>query len=264
MNFSKKCIIGCVHLLPTVGAALYNNNREEIYTKALYEASILVENGVDALIIENFRDRPHFPGRVPVTTVATMAAVAREIKNRVKVPIGIAVLRNDASAAMGIAAAIGADFIRVNVHVGNALSAQGFLEGESYNTLRMKNNLNAQVEIFADAMVKHAQPLTYTKLEDEIYDLNEICNGIIVSGTLTGIETNQDDVVLAKSRSKLPIIIGSGITEDNIEKVFSIADGFIVGSYFKEDGIANNSIDPHRVKSFMKKVNYLRTQFNYD
>lgn len=264
MNFKSKLFIGCVHLKATPGSPLYSDNIEEIYSCALSEAEILKRNGFDALIIENFRDRPHTSKRVSTVTAATMAAIAREIKNKTNLPIGISVLRNDARSALEIATAVRAEFIRVNVHVGNALSAQGILQGDSYNTLRVRTNLNSKVDIYADAMVKHARSLTYEKLEDEIYDLNGICDGIIISGKLTGMQAEKKDIILAKKKSKIPIIIGSGVTEDNIEDLYEISDGFIIGSCIKKNGIADNIVDEKRVKTFMKKVNYLRSKYNHE
>ncbi len=70
------------------------------------------------------------------------------------------VLRNDALAALGVAVAAGADFIRVNVHTGAMLTDQGIIQGEADQTLRMRRYLNAErIQIFADVLVKHAVPL---------------------------------------------------------------------------------------------------------
>ena len=59
---SEKPVIGCIHLLPLPGSPLYGGSMESIYRKALEEVSILVKGGVHALIVENFRDKPFFPG----------------------------------------------------------------------------------------------------------------------------------------------------------------------------------------------------------
>jgi membrane complex biogenesis BtpA family protein len=121
---SGKPVIGCIHLLPLPGAPLYEGSMESIYRKALEEAAILVKGGVHGLIVENFRDKPFFPGRLPAETVASLAAVGREIVRKARVPVGINALRNDAESGVAIATAIGADFIRVNIHMSAAVSEQ--------------------------------------------------------------------------------------------------------------------------------------------
>ena len=55
------------------------------HDKVIEEAEILLECGVDGLIIENLRDTSYYPKRVPVETVAVLSAVARELKQHVGV-----------------------------------------------------------------------------------------------------------------------------------------------------------------------------------
>ena len=71
---SEKPVIGCIHLLPLPGSPLYAGAMEDIYRKALEEVAVLARAGVHGLIVENFRDKPFFPGRLPRETVAPMAA----------------------------------------------------------------------------------------------------------------------------------------------------------------------------------------------
>jgi membrane complex biogenesis BtpA family protein len=111
------------------------------------------------LIVENFRDQPFYPGRVPAETVASLTAVACEIKRQHSCPLGINVLRNDGEAALAIATAIEASFIRVNVHAGVIVSEQGVIQGVAHLTLRLRSSLRSNVLIFADVAVKHAAPL---------------------------------------------------------------------------------------------------------
>ena len=79
IDFKKKPVIACIHLLPTVGSHRYDGDVEQIYKTALWEARAFIDHGVDALIVENFRDGPFFPAEVPAETIATLAGVTREI-----------------------------------------------------------------------------------------------------------------------------------------------------------------------------------------
>ncbi|MFM0170600.1 BtpA/SgcQ family protein [Paraburkholderia sediminicola] len=255
LDFKKKPVIACVHLLPTLGSHRYDGDVERIYDSALADAKVLMEHGVDAIIVENFQDGPFFPDRVSAETVATLAGVGREIVQLVDIPVGIAILRNDAEAAMAVAAATNASFIRVNVHVGAVLAAQGVLEGKSYNTLRLRAHLRANVAIFADAGVKHSSPWVYPNLAEEVRDLSPHAEAVIVSGSLTGMETATSDVATAKRSTEKPVLIGSGVTPENLHRVFDTADGFIIGSYFKVDGLPTNHVEPSRVRTFMEVRN---------
>lgn len=260
MNFKKlfqnnKPIIGCIHLLALPGSPCYCGNMATILNQALKETEIYNNQKVDGLIVENFRDIPFYPDQVPAETIASMTMITHEIKKVFKGPVGINVLRNDAHAAMAIAVATQAQFIRVNIHLGAAVTDQGIIEGKAFDTLRLRRSLNSEVLIFADVDVKHASPLGNRSIEDETKDLTErgLADVLIVSGSFTGGETNLKEINRIKQNTDLPVIIGSGVTIDNLNNYYSSADGFIVGSYFKTDGRANNQVEAMRVQQFMEK-----------
>ncbi len=256
---TSKPLIACIHLLPLPGAPRYTGNMREVYDTALAEAAILTRYAVDGLIIENFRDVPFYPDTLPAETIAALAAVTREIVRAVDVPVGVNALRNDAQAAMAIATATAADFIRVNVHMDAVISDQGIIQGTSYATLRLRAALHSKVLIFADVGVKHATPLGSRGLADETRDVTErgLVDAIIVSGTSTGAETSADDVELVRQHTPLPILIGSGATPENLPKVYAKVDGLIVGSYFKQDGKADNLLEEARVQTFTEAMHAL-------
>jgi membrane complex biogenesis BtpA family protein len=257
---TPKPLIGCVHLMPLPGSPGYDGDRKKIYEKALEEVEIFKKYRLDGLIIENFRDKPFYPDRIPAETIASLSAVGREIIQRVEVPVGINALRNDAGAALAIATAIGAEFVRVNVHVGAAVSEQGILQGESHKTLRLRKKLKSKVLIFADVDVKHAKPLVDRGLEAETKDLAERgrADAVIVTGARTGSHTRLEDLETVKENTALPVLVASGITPDNIAEFYKDADGFVVGSYFKEEGRAENFVDESRVKAMSERLEALR------
>jgi membrane complex biogenesis BtpA family protein len=256
----RKPVIGCLHLLALPGAPLYGGSMRAIYDHALKEAAVLTEHAVDGLIIENFRDRPFYPGRAPVETVAALAAVAHEIKRQHACPLGINLLRNDGEAALAIATAIEASFIRINVHVGAVVSDQGVIQGVGHLTMRLRAALRSGVMVFADVAVKHAAPLADRGLTAETTDVVErgLADAVIVSGEMTGSETSLDDVQSVRAATDAPVLIGSGASPENISKFFTLVDGFIVGSYFKKAGKADNLVEPTRVSTFMNAIKTLR------
>lgn len=167
-------------------------------------------------MLENFGDAPFYPEAVPRHVVAELTALAASVSDAVDCPLGINVLRNDAESALSIAAAVDADFIRVNVHVGTAATDQGVLEGKAHETLRLRNRLEADVSILADIHVKHATPIGETTLEQAALETVERgrADGIIVSGAGTGEETARTDLdcVADAVGDRVPVLVGSGIT----------------------------------------------------
>ncbi len=246
-------IIGCVHLLPLPDAPAYNGDIFGIYERALAEASMLSAHGIHGLIVENFGDAPFYPEQVSTLTVAMMASIIREIVKTVSVPVGVNVLRNDAHAALAIATATQAHFIRVNVHMHAMLTDQGIIQGRSYDTLRLKSQLNSPCQIWSDINVKHASPITTPDLIQWTHDLTDrgLVDAILVTGTGTGKATNIEELKIVKESTHLPVLIGSGMRLENKERFIERADGAIVGSYFKRDGMAKNELDPDRIERFM-------------
>jgi membrane complex biogenesis BtpA family protein len=249
---TRKPVIACVHLLPLPGAPLYQGNMRQIYDTALADVAIFQRYPLDGLIVENFRDVPFYPHHLPPETVAALAAVTREIVGVARVPVGVNALRHDARAALAVATASQAAFIRVNVHMGAVISDQGILQGMSHETLRLRAALRSAVLIFADVGVKHATPLGDRGLGLETRDLSErgMVDAIIVSGVWTGAETSPDDIALVRQHTALPVLLGSGATPENLPRVYDKVDGLIVGSTFKKDGRADNMVEESRVKTF--------------
>jgi predicted TIM-barrel enzyme len=48
-----------------------------------------------------------------------------------------------------------------------------------------------------------------------------------------------------------PLLLGSGTTEENIAAFMEVADGAIVGSWVKQDGVVENPVDVARVRRFV-------------
>src|SRR5260221_12896089 len=115
-RFGRRAVIGMVHLAPLPGAPLYGGSLDEVIARALADAETLAAGGVTAIAVENFGDRPFRKNRVEPETIAAMTRVVAEIARAVNLPLGVNVLRNDAPAALAVAAATGAAFIPGHVH----------------------------------------------------------------------------------------------------------------------------------------------------
>lgn len=230
---------------------------QAVLDRALSDAAVLEAGGVDGVIVENFGDVPFHPRSVPAETIAAMAVATSAVLAAVALPIGVNVLRNDGTAAMAVAAASGARFIRVNVHTGSMFTDQGLLEGRANETLRLRTSLRAPVFVLADVFVKHGTPPPGVSLEGAARDTYHrgLADGLIFSGTGTGAPTRADD--LARVRAVLPeapLWVGSGVTAETARDQSRMADGLIVGSDFQQDGVAGLPVDPARVARFMGQL----------
>lgn len=252
----KKPIIGMLHSPALPGSPQYQGNFEPIKEFVLKDAESLVQGGVHALMLENYGDLPFYPDSVPEVTVAHLAVLARMIRRTFPVPLGINVLRNDGIAALAIAHASGAQFVRINILTGARLTDQGIIQGKAHDILRYRRKIGAtSVKIFADIAVKYSSALTERTIRNEVEETvhRSGADGLIVSGEGTGKPVDIDRVREVKGLSEgKPVWIGSGTTLENILDIEPHADGFIVGSSFKPSLEA--PIDPKRVKSLVEKL----------
>jgi len=250
--------IGVVHLLPLPGTPHSQDSLQIIIDRALHDANVILTSGFDGIIVENFGDAPFVQHHVSPHIVAYMTRIVLEIRRQFpqKFTLGINVLRNDAQAALAIAHAVGADFVRINVHIGAAWTDQGLIQGSAYETLMYRRSLSADVQIAADVLVKHAAPAGSSDLL--LLAKDTINRGgadmLILTGTRTGTTTPTADVhYIKKMLPKTPLWIGSGITPHNIDEYRDLAAGAIIGSYLHENGQLDRPLCLKRAQEFLLK-----------
>ena len=233
---------------------------ERAYARASADAEALVAGGVDGLIVENFGSAPFVKGcagePIPPHQAAALVRVCAACKV-FGVPVGVNCLRNDAHTALGIAAACGLDFIRVNVHTGAYVTDQGLIEGEAASTLRYREQLRAsRVQIWADVLVKHATPLAPLEPETATHDCVDrgLADAVIVTGAATGAPVDRELLARVKAAaSGRPVIVGSGLNLDNAEALLGVADAAIVGTHFKRDADVREIVDVERVRVLVER-----------
>jgi len=253
----QKVVIGMVHLPPLPGAPLWKGaSQDEILDFARQDALNLAAGGVHAIIIENQNDQPFLTGSVPLLTITSMTVLALEIKRVVTIPIGINVLFNDWQAELALAAAVKAQFIRVEVLVDSCWSDMGFLPASAPELLRMRSSLPADVRLLADIQGKYTYPAVSKSLEDSAADAESrgLADALIVTGSGTGHSAPIENIRTVKEKVHIPVFAGSGITAENINVVCMIADGAIIGSYFKKEGKLQNPVDISRVRHLISKL----------
>ncbi len=174
--------IGVVHLPPLPGGPRPSPGLDAVIERAVADAETLARGGADGLVVENLGDAPFAAEQVDPYTIAAMTRAVAAV--RVAVPtleLGVNVLRNDAAAALSIAAATDASFIRINVHIGAMVTDQGLIQGQARETLLLRRRLAAEVKIVADVLVKHASPLGSPSLEDAADENGELLGKVYLA-----------------------------------------------------------------------------------
>lgn len=256
----KKAIIAVIHSKPLPGSPEYDGESiAELYAYALEEGRRYATGGVNALILENHGDIPFLkPGDIGHETAAAMAVMAELVRRETGLPIGINVLANGALTAIAVAKAAGAGFIRVNQWANAYVANEGFVEGEAAKVTRYRSWLRAKsIKVFADAHVKHGshaivadRSITELTRDVEFFDADVV----IATGQRTGDAATTKEIQTIKRATSLPVLVGSGVNVDNIVEILSVADGVIIASSLKRDGLWWNEVDPDRVAVFMEQV----------
>ena len=230
---------------------------ETIYDTCMRDADALVKGGIHGLIVENHGDIPFSkPEDIGHETAAFMSVVTDRIARAAGVPLGINVLANAPIPAFAIAAAGGARFIRVNQWANAYVANEGFMEGRAAEAMRYRSLLRAEhIKVFADSHVKHgAHAITADRTIDELTrDLAFFdADVVIATGQRTGNSATMEEIEEIGAATHLPLLVGSGVTKDNIVEILKRTNGVIVASSLKEGGVWWNPVEPARVAAFVE------------
>jgi membrane complex biogenesis BtpA family protein len=226
-----------------------------IEARAVAEAETYRDAGVHGLMLENMHDTPYLRGGVGPEIVAAMAIISRRVKEAAKLPCGIQILAAANSEALAVAHAAGLDFVRAEGFAFAHVADEGLIQSSAAELLRYRRRIGAErVQVWADIKKKHSShAITADVSIGETAHAVEFMRGdaVIVTGAVTGDAPQIAVVASSKKHCGLLVYLGSGVTAKNLTKFYAVADGFIVGSEFKEDGIWSRPVDPVRVKKFM-------------
>jgi membrane complex biogenesis BtpA family protein len=214
---------------------------------------VLKHAGFDAIIVENYGDLPFVKESLDPASIAALSVVAAQVARAAALPTGINALRNDARSALGIAAAVGATFVRVNVHTGVAATDQGLIEGRAGETVRYRKQLGRRVAIFADVHVKHATPVSHPDLADAARDTayRGLADALIVTGPATGQPVDPEH--LRCVQTAVPdrrVYVGSGVTAESVRSFMESSAGVIVGTALKANRETSGPIDATLAQAF--------------
>ncbi|HTR96339.1 MAG TPA: BtpA/SgcQ family protein [Candidatus Acidoferrales bacterium] len=244
---APRALIGMIHVGALPGTPGAHHAIDKLIHDAVAEARIYREAGFTALMIENMHDRPYVTAPAGPEIVAAMTAIGREVKRETALPLGVQVLAGANRDAIAVAHACGAEFVRVEGFVFAHVADEGLIAASAGELLRYRRAIGAErVRAFADVKKKHAAhaitadvPLVETAKAAEFF----LADGVIVTGAATGQEASPSEVRDVADAVATPVLVGSGLTPGNLAR-YACADGFIVGSSIKHDGLWSNALDP--------------------
>jgi len=247
-------VIGCLHMqaLPGTPYADPAMTFEEQIRRLKEDARVLQEAGFDALVFANEGDRPYLTPVGP-ETVASYVRIATEVSAEIHVPFGCGVLI-DPIATLAVAVAIGATFVRTYVSGSyeGLFGSQTFNPGEIFRYQREIGASDVRVYTYFEA---HAGTCLDARPSEEMLEAgvaNMPIAGALFGGAHAGLPPEQSHIAHLKERfPEVPILIGSGGRTGNIRDLLPHADGVIVGTSIKYDGLLWNNVDPARAEAFI-------------
>ena len=259
----RAAVVGMIHVGALPGTPASRAGVDELAESAAREAAVYRECGADGLLVENMHDTPYLRGRVGPEVVAALAVVCRAVKEEAaSLPSGVQVLAAANAEALAVAHAAGLDFIRAEGFAFAHVADEGLIQSSAAELLRFRRKIGAErVQVWADVKKKHSSHAITADLSlGETAAAVEFMRGdaVIVTGTATGEPPRAADLTEAKSRCRLPVLVGSGVTDANVAEFYGAADGLIVGSYFKRDGLWSNPLERVRVERLVEAVRALR------
>jgi uncharacterized protein len=245
-------LIAVLHLPALPGAPEATLPVQAVAERAAEDALQLERAGFTAVLVENFHDRPFRRDRVEPETVAALAVIVSQIRRAVGLPVGVNVLRNDALSALGVCAAAGGSFLRVNVLSGAAATDQGLIEGRADELLRRRAALGQPVAILADVDVKHATSLDTRPVAERARDLvgRARADAVLVTGPATGQPVDLERLSsVAEAIAPAPALAASGATARALPELLRRCAGVVVGTALEHP--VTGRIDPARAAAFV-------------
>jgi len=259
---TEKAIIAMCHFQPLPGDPYYtkDKNVEYVLEKAREDLIALQNGGVDAVMFSNEFSLPYLTD-VHTVTVASMAHIIGELKPDIKIPYGVNVLW-DAKKSLDLAVATGAKFVR-EIFTGVYASDFGIWNTNAGETIRHQHMIGgSEVKLLFNIVPEAAKYMADRAIEDiaKTTVFNNRPDALCVSGITAGAIT--DAQILKKVKDAVGdtvVFANTGVRYENVEDQLAVADGAVVGTTFKVDGVFENKVDQKRVKQFMDRVKSIRS-----
>lgn len=229
----NKPIIGMLHL--------GGHDATDRMRRAMGEFRILEGAGFDAVIVENY-----------FGPASDMRGIVEAVKSTgTDVRVGVNVL-GDAYQAVNLARNSGADFIQIDSVCGHCSPDDDPVFAEELLTLIGE----VDAPVLGGVRFKY-QPVLSGRTEAEDVRIGKTrCEAIVITADRTGQETEMAKVERFRKvvGDDYPLVIGAGLTADNVAEQLAVADAGIVGSWLKEDHIDRGEMSAEYTEIFMSAV----------
>lgn len=257
----KKPIISMLHLSALPGDPGFDGKggMAAVVKRAARELAALQNGGVDGVMFSNEFSLPYLTKTEPVTSMA-MANIIGQLSRDIQVPFGVNVLW-DGVASIDLAAATGAKFVR-EIFTGVYASDFGLWNTNVGQAARHRARIGAgDVKLMYNIVPESATYLAHRDIEEvtKTTVFATLPDALCVSGLTAGSSTDSQVLSKVKRASGIvPVIVNTGIRAENAAQQLEIADGAVVGTFFKKDGVFENEADTRRVKELMTVVKGIR------
>ena len=85
-------------------------------------------------------------------------------------------------------------------------------------------------------------------------------DAVIATGQRTGDSATMEEIGTIRTATHLPLLVGSGVTPENVGTILAQTNGVIVTSSLKHDGVWWNAVDLERVRRFMARARLASVQ----
>jgi uncharacterized protein len=260
----SKPIIGMVHLPALPGSPLFDadGGMKAIREWVRRDLDALQSGGIDAVMFCNENDRPYRLD-ADFASVAATADVVATMRDQLSVPFGVNVLW-DPKATLAVAKATGAAFCR-EIFTGAFAGDFGLWVRCAGDSARYRREIGADnVRMLFNINAEFAAPIAPRPVADLARSVAFSSNpdAICVSGLITSQAADASELAEVANAVKgtgVPILVNTGFKASNAETLLTYADGAVVGSSLKVDGITWNPVDQNRVKEMMTTVKSLRS-----
>lgn len=255
-----RALVGVIHVGALPGTPMASQPVAALAETAAREAIVYRDAGFHGVMIENMHDRPYLARSAGPEIVAAMTVIAAEVRRAVALPLGLQILAGANRAALSVAHATGAAFVRVEGFAFAHVADEGLMISDAGELLRFRRSIGAEgIRVFADIKKKHsAHAITAdVGIADTAHAAEFfLADGVIVTGTATGQAADAAEVRAVAAAVGIPVLVGSGITPENLA-AYADADAFIVGSALKRDGLWSNPVDPDRTVALRRAFDRL-------
>jgi uncharacterized protein len=255
-----KPVIAMLHFPGLPGRPRHNRDggRGHLVDVVGRDLEVLQDAGVDGLLFCNEADIP-YELAVGVEIPAAMAAVIGELRGSIRVPFGVNILW-DAKASLALARATGATFIR-EVLTGVYESDLGMIAPSIGSIAAYRTAIGAEsVMLFDNIAPEFASAIGGRGIADRARGARFLgVDAILISGPAAGEQLAMSDLRAAKEAvPDLAVVANTGVRAERLSEIFAVADGAIVGTSIKVDGVTWNPVDHGRAQDLMDTARGLR------